>query len=101
MALGAVAAPLQAASRSLLARLVPPGEAGRYFGLLALSGRVTSFLAPLLVAVATEASGTQTAGPAILIAFFLVGGALMSGVRPRRMTGDSPLVIHSRTSPRE
>ena len=46
LVIGAVAGPLQASSRSLLARLVPPGEAGRYFGLLALSGKVTSFLAP-------------------------------------------------------
>ena len=49
---------------ALLARLVPPAEAGRYFGLLALSGKVTSFLAPLTVALATAVFGTQAAGPA-------------------------------------
>jgi MFS transporter, UMF1 family len=72
---------LQAASRSLMARLVTPSEAGRYFGLLALSGKVTSFLAPLTVAIATDALDTQAAGPAVLIAFFLAGGALLAGLR--------------------
>ncbi|MET0743674.1 MAG: MFS transporter [Microvirga sp.] len=79
--IGAVAGPLQASSRSLLARLVPPEEAGRYFGLLALSGKVTSFLAPLMVALVTTLSGTQAAGPAVLILFFAAGAWLISGVR--------------------
>lgn len=81
LVIGAVAGPLQASSRSLLARLVPAREAGRYFGLLALSGKVTSFLAPLMVAIATSLFQTQAAGPAVLILFFLVGGWLLSGVR--------------------
>ena len=81
LAIGALAGPLQASSRSLLARLVPASEAGRYFGLLALSGKVTSFLAPLTVAVATDLFDTQAAGPAVLIGFFAVGGLLLRGVR--------------------
>ena len=60
---------------------MPPSEAGRYFGLLTLSGKVTSFLAPLLVALATDITGTQAAGPAVLIAFFAAGGFLLAGVR--------------------
>jgi UMF1 family MFS transporter len=76
--IGAVAGPLQAASRSLMARLAPARAAGRYFGLLALSGKVTSFLAPLLVAVATDMTRTQAAGPAVLIAFFAIGGAMLA-----------------------
>jgi UMF1 family MFS transporter len=81
LVIGAMAGPLQAASRSLMARLVRPSEAGRYFGLLALSGKVTSFLAPLVVAIATDLAGTQAAGPAVLIAFFMAGGLLLSRVR--------------------
>ena len=63
LVIGAVAGPLQASARSLLARLAPAPEAGRYFGLLALSGKVTSFLAPLLVAVATSCSTPRRPGP--------------------------------------
>ena len=82
LVIGAVAGPLQASSRSLLGRLVPPSEAGRFFGLLTLSGKATSFLAPLIVAVATQASGTQAAGLAVLILFFAGGGWLLSRVPP-------------------
>ncbi|MDF2973734.1 MAG: transporter [Microvirga sp.] len=81
LVIGSVAGPLQASSRSLLARLVPAQEAGRYFGLLALSGKVTSFLAPLAVAVATAIFQTQAAGPAVLILFLLVGFWLLNGVK--------------------
>ncbi|WP_414474280.1 MFS transporter [Microvirga sp. M2] len=81
LVIGAVAGPLQASSRSMLARLVPAREAGRYFGLLALSGKVTSFLAPLAVALATAIFRTQAAGPAVLILFLLAGFALLSGVK--------------------
>ncbi|WP_407666638.1 MFS transporter [Microvirga roseola] len=79
--IGAVAGPMQASSRSLLARLVPAREAGRYFGLLALSGKVTSFLAPLSVAMATAYFQTQAAAPAVLILFLFAGLALLSGVK--------------------
>ncbi len=81
LVIGSVAGPLQASSRSLLARLVPAHEAGRYFGLLALSGKVTSFLAPLAVAIATAIFQTQAAGPAVLILFLLAGFGLLSGVK--------------------
>ena len=81
LVIGSVAGPLQASSRSMLARLVPAREAGRYFGLLALSGKVTSFLAPLAVATATSVFQTQAAGPAVLILFLLAGGLLLGGVR--------------------
>jgi MFS transporter, UMF1 family len=77
----AVAGPLQASSRSFLARLVPASEAGRYFGLLALSGKVTSFLAPLCVALATDLFETQAAAPAVLILFFAAGLMLLVQVR--------------------
>lgn len=81
--IGLVAGPLQASSRTHLARLAPPSETGRYFGLLALSGKLTSFLAPLSVALATELAHSQAAGPAVLIAFYAAGAVLLVGVRPR------------------
>jgi MFS transporter, UMF1 family len=81
LVIGSVAGPLQASSRSLLARLVPAPEAGRYFGLLSLSGKVTSFLAPLAVAAATGIFQTQAAAPAVLIPFLLTGFWLLKGVK--------------------
>ncbi len=46
--LSATVGPAQASSRSLLARVSPPGMQGEIFGLYATSGRVMSFLSPLL-----------------------------------------------------
>ncbi|WP_296665936.1 MFS transporter [Demequina sp.] len=40
--------PVQAASRSLLARLTPAAKAGEMFGLYATTGRAASFLAPAM-----------------------------------------------------
>ena len=82
--IGLVAGPLQAASRSLMARLAPPGRIGEFFGLFALSGKVTSFMGPTLVALATSVFASQRAGLAVLIIFFLAGAALLAGVKVRR-----------------
>ncbi len=82
--IGLVAGPLQASSRSLMARLAPEGRVGEFFGLFALSGKVTSFLGPTLVALATTLFASQRAGLAVLVAFFLAGGALLAGVRVER-----------------
>lgn len=82
--IGLVAGPLQASSRSLMARLAPEGRVGEFFGLFALSGKVTSFMGPTLVALATTIFASQRAGLAVLVAFFLIGGALLAGVRVQR-----------------
>lgn len=65
--------PVQASARSYLARSVTVGEAGRYFGLYALSGRATSFLAPASVASLTLATGSARIGMTALIVFLAVG----------------------------
>lgn len=80
--------PIQASSRSWLAQSVTPREAGRYFGFYALTGRATSFLAPLSVSAATATALAFTdpvtasrIGMSVLIAFFVVGLALLAGTR--------------------
>ena len=82
--IGLVAGPLQASSRSLMARLAPEGRTAEFFGLFALSGKVTSFMGPTLVALATTIFASQRAGLAVLVVFFLVGGVLLAGVRVQR-----------------
>ncbi len=84
--LGLVAGPLQAASRSLLVRLAPSGSIGQYFGLFALSGKVTSFAGPLLVAIVTQVSGSQRMGLIVLIVMFAAGLWLIND----RTTQDHP-----------
>ncbi|ANH06067.1 MFS transporter [Shinella sp. HZN7] len=75
--IGVAFGPVQASARSYLARSIHPDEAGRYFGLYALSGRATSFLAPLSVALVTTATGSARLGMMALIAFLLTGFLLL------------------------
>jgi UMF1 family MFS transporter len=84
-ALGIFVGPAQAASRSLLARIVPEGKETEMFGLYALSGKATAFLGPLLFGLATAAFDNARAGMATILVFFLVGATLLFTVSvPRR-----------------
>ncbi|NGO65223.1 MFS transporter [Rhizobium daejeonense] len=71
--IGIAFGPVQASSRSYLARSVSPSEAGRYFGIYALSGRATSFMATLSFSLLTYWTGSARVGMASLIVFLLVG----------------------------
>ncbi|MBX6424357.1 MAG: MFS transporter [Variibacter sp.] len=79
--IGCAAGPLQAASRTFLVRVAPPERMTQFFGLFALSGKVTSFLGPLLVGLLTQALESQRAGISILTLFFAAGMALLAQVR--------------------
>jgi UMF1 family MFS transporter len=70
--------PVQASSRSWLARSVTPEEAGRYFGIYALSGRATTFMATGLNTVLIMASGSPRLGMASMLLFFAVGLAILA-----------------------
>jgi UMF1 family MFS transporter len=79
--IGMAAGPLQAASRTLLVRLAPNDRLAQFFGLFALSGKLTSFTGPFLVATVTAITASQKAGISVLVAFFFVGGVLLAGAR--------------------
>lgn len=75
--MGIFGGPVQAASRTLLARLAPKEMAGEFFGLFAMSGKATSFLAPLLIGLITAALASQRAGMAVILLFFIVGFGIL------------------------
>ena len=79
--IGMAGGPLQAASRSLLVRMAPKDRVAQYFGLFALTGKVTSFVGPLLIGIITAYTESQKAGMAVLVLFFVAGLALLSRVR--------------------
>jgi len=79
--IGAAGGPLQAASRTMLIRLAPKDRIAQYFGLFALTGKVTSFVGPLLIGVVTAVTASQKAGMALLVVFFVVGLVLLARVR--------------------
>jgi UMF1 family MFS transporter len=55
----------------------------QYFGLFAFSGKVTAFMAPLMVAAVTQATGDQRIGMASIAIFLVAGVLLMLPVRTR------------------
>lgn len=73
--------PVQAASRSLMARITPVEKSTEMFGLYAFSGRITSFVGPWVLGLATLHFQNQRAGIATIVVFFIVGGFLMFFVR--------------------
>jgi nitrate/nitrite transporter NarK len=58
----------------------PKDRVAQYFGLFALTGRVTSFVGPLLIGVITAVTESQKAGMAVLVVFFVAGLALLARV---------------------
>ncbi|MEI9408431.1 MFS transporter [Mesorhizobium salmacidum] len=75
--IGLAFGPVQASSRSYMARSVTAAESGRYFGIYALAGRATSFLAPFMVATITATSGSARLGMAAIILFLAIGMAIL------------------------
>ncbi len=82
--LGIFGGPMQAASRTMVSRLAPPSMVGEFYGLYALSGKATAFLAPLAIAIVTDAFASQRAGIATILVFLAVGFILLLPVREER-----------------
>lgn len=73
--------PVQAASRTLMARMAPPDKETEMFGLFTLSGKAISFLGPITVATVIEITQSQRLGMATVLPYILVGGLLMLTVK--------------------
>ena len=78
---------LQASSRSMMVRHADPARPTEAFGLYALSGKATAFLAPALVSIATWITQSPRLGIAPIALLFLAGLVLLRWVRPE---GDAP-----------
>jgi UMF1 family MFS transporter len=73
LAIGIFVGPVQASSRSYLARVAPEEMRTEMFGLFALSGKLTSFLGPFLVGWLTLATGSQRMGMSAVIGLLVLG----------------------------
>ena len=80
--IGAAGGALQASSRNMLTRQGNPDRMTEAFGLYALSGKATSFLAPALIAIASDVSGSQRIGIAPVVGLFIIGLVLLVWVKP-------------------
>jgi UMF1 family MFS transporter len=74
--------PAQSSLRAWMAELAPAGETGRWFGLYALSGKATAFMAPLVIAIGTRLAGDQRIAVVVSAAFMALG-ALVLATAPR------------------
>lgn len=75
--IGIFVGPNQAASRSLMGRLAPPAMRNEFFGFFAFSGKLTSFIGPLLLGVVTDVANSQRVGVAVVLVMFIVGLGLL------------------------
>ncbi len=82
LVLGFFIGPVQSASRTVVARLVPPAQRARIFGLYMISGKATSFAGPLLYGTLVTAFGTDRAGMSVAVAFFLISLAILWRAAP-------------------
>ena len=81
--IGLAAGPIQASSRTLLARLYPPEKTTEFFGFYAFSGKITAFAAPLAIGLVTALSDSQRLGISASLVFLVVGLLLLLRVKPR------------------
>ncbi len=81
--IGAAGGALQSASRTMMVRQADPARITESFGLFALTGKATSFIAPLLIGIMTQISGSQRIGVMPLIGLFLIGLVLLIWVKPQ------------------
>ncbi len=94
--IGAAGGSIQAASRTLLVDQVERDKVTEAFGLYALSGRATSFIGPLAIAIATgmfasevfglSSQDAQRLGVSPIIVLFMIGLVLLPWVKSRNYT---------------
>ena len=84
--LGICMGPMQAASRTMIGRMAPPGMTGEFYGLFALSGRATVFMAPLAIGWITSITQDQRSGVIAILPFLVIGLILLSLVREQQAT---------------
>ena len=81
--IGAAGGALQASSRTMMTRQANPDRMTEAFGLYALSGKATSFLAPALIALTSQVTGSQRLGVSPLVGLFIIGLVLLIWVKPK------------------
>ncbi len=81
--IGAAGGTLQAASRTMMVFHTTPERATEAFGLYALSGKATTYLGTMGIAIGTAISGSARIGIAVpLIVLFVLGMVFLRWVKP-------------------
>ncbi|MGI9357591.1 MAG: MFS transporter, partial [Rhizobiaceae bacterium] len=80
-ALGIFVGPAQAAGRSMMAKLAPTDLETEAFGLYELAGKVTIFIGPLVLGLATQIFDSQRAGMSTVLIFLVAGIVVLLPLR--------------------
>ena len=72
--------PNQAASRSLLGRMIPENKENEFYGFFAFSGKATAFLGPLLFALIIDFTGDMRWSMLMLAIMFFIGMCILNKV---------------------
>ena len=70
----------QALSRSLFASMSPASKSGEFFGMFGVMEKFSTILGPLVFAFAATTFGSSRPAILTLIAFFVIGGYLLTRV---------------------
>lgn len=81
---GLVQGGTQALSRSLFASLVPRRMSGEFFGFFSVFDKVAGILGPLVFGLVSTATGSSRGAVLSVIAFFVIGAALLARVDVER-----------------
>ncbi|MEE4189002.1 MAG: MFS transporter [Roseobacter sp.] len=81
--IGAAGGALQSSSRTMMTHQANPKRMTEGFGLYALSGKATSFLAPASIAIVSDLTGSQRLGITPLVVLFGLGLLLLLWVKPK------------------
>ena len=79
-AIGGAGGALYASSRSMMVRHTDPNRPTEAFGLFALTGKATAFLAPMLIGIVTYLTGNVQLGFVPVIVLFLIGMLMLRWV---------------------
>ncbi|MEP1612975.1 MAG: MFS transporter [Roseobacter sp.] len=81
--IGAAGGALQASSRTMMTFQANPERMTEAFGLYALSGKATSFVAPALIAIVSDITESQRLGIMPVVALIVLGLILLIWVKPK------------------
>jgi UMF1 family MFS transporter len=68
----------------MIGRLAPPAMTGEFYGLFALSGRATAWMAPFVIGIVTVHTQSNRVGVACVLVFLVAGFCLIRLVREKQ-----------------
>ena len=84
MGLSSFFGPVQSASRVYFAKTIPDDKKYEFFGFYSFSGKVTSFIGPVMFGTITYLFSSHKVGMASLLVLFFIGFLLILGVENDR-----------------